>query len=158
MTDKSLCQIRWSNNRLGLMLVNPERQRFFIYVEKFLMLFDPGGLVEVKLRDRRPGRAVGYYPGQVIGRLTIQGENALITLIIGEPYHNLFTPADGGLPEDFLVKMTFVFPISEMTTIKEAIDLMSGQMSEFDDRIQAAEATPLISIPKKKKRPTQSVK
>lgn len=134
------------------MLVNEHHQRFFMFAEKLMALFaDPGGVKEVKVRDRQPNRAAGYYPGQVLGSLTRQGGNVTIILVVGEPYFNLVLPNGGGLPEEYFLKMAFTFPKRDLTLLHDTADLMLSQRAEFEERLQAAEATPLLNIPRKTK-------
>lgn len=152
MTDRALAQLRWHNGRLGVMLVNEHNQRFFMFAEKLMALVaEPGGVKEVKVRDRQPNRAAGYYPGQVLGSLTHQGGNVTISLVVGEPYFNLVLPDGGGLPEEYFLKMAFTFPKRDITLLHDSANLMLSQLAEFEARLQSAEATPLLSIPRKTK-------
>lgn len=137
------------------MLANARHQRFFLYVEKLLLMAaNPGGVIEAKVRDRNPDKAIGYYPGQVVGTLTYLADKAVITLVVGEPYHNLDLPADGSLPDRYHVKMIFPFAASELTLLKDSISLMHKQRDEFGDLLQGAEGTPLINFPRAKKGPS----
>ena len=155
MADHALGQLRWHNGRLGLMLVNPHRQRFFLYAEKLLMMAaNPGGVIEAKVRDRNPDKAIGYYPGQVVGTLTYQGEEAILTLVVGEPYRNLELPADGSLPDSYHVKMLFTFAERELNLLKDAISLMQKQRDDFADLLQGAEGVPLMPSIRAKKGPS----
>lgn len=144
-------QLRWQNHRLGLMMTNSCNQRFFLYMEKLQELTDDEGVVkEVKLRDRHPQRAVGYYPGQVVGKLSSSDQSVTITLIAGTPTENLEL-INNDLPEDYLARMIFIFPRSDFAILIAAGRLMLSQREVFDDRLSAAEATPLISPPRSSK-------
>lgn len=137
------------------MLANARHQRFFLYAEKLLLMAaNPGGVIEAKVRDRNPDRAIGYYPGQVVGALTYQGEEAIITLVVGEAYHNLELPADGSLPDRYHVKMIFPFTASELTLLKDTLSLMQKQRDEFNDLLQGAEGVPLMPSVRAKKGPS----
>ncbi len=147
MNDRSYAQIRWRQNRLGLLMTNVCRQRFFIYAEKLSALFkEPGCYKEVKIRDRKPGRAIGYYAGQVLGILAPHGDGYQITLIVGDPLQNIdYDPKIDQAPLDYLTEMRFNFPISELTLFNNTLEIMHVQTQQFDEYITAAEATPLES-------------
>ncbi|MBJ6799730.1 hypothetical protein [Geomonas propionica] len=147
MSEHATAQIRWYQNRLGLLMVNEHRQRFFIFAEKLLALFaEPGRCKEIKLRDRKPGRASGYYPGQVLGVLALQGTNYTLTLYVGYPNENIpFTPETGFAPLEYLTRLQFCFPQGELETFRCAVEIMLAQGRVFEERLQAAEATPLAT-------------
>lgn len=145
MSERSYAQIRWQQNRLGLLMTNVCRQRFFIYAEKVSALFnDPGPYKEIKHRDRKPSGAIGYYAGQVLGALSTQGDDHLITLIIGDPLQNIdYDPKSNKAPKDYLTSMTFLFPKTELRLFHDTMMTMRSQEQEFATYLLAAEATPL---------------
>lgn len=145
MTNRCFAQIRWQQNRLGLLMVNERRQRFFVFAEKLIaMINDPGRCQEIKLRDRKPMKASGYYAGQVLGSLT-EAENLYqIDLYIGDPLYNIdFNPQVETAPKEYLTCMKFTFPCDELDVLHRAMSIMLDQSVRFNEHLNAAEATPL---------------
>lgn len=144
MEDRSYAQIRWQQNRFGLLLVNTCGEKFFLYADKLQELYDnQNDLRVLKLRDRKPSRAIGYYPGQVVGTIDMTDESVLIRLYIGEPYRDLKIDPDIDEPADFLVAPRFLFPVQEFMRFKRTLDIMLEQERIFSDQIRTAEMTPL---------------
>lgn len=146
MGDRSYAQIRWQQDRFGLLLVNSRREKFFLYADKLQELYDRADeYVVLKLRDRKPGRAIGYYPGQVIGTLD-KGRDAIkIRLYISEPYRDVVFTTEGGTvePETFHIAQVFTFPKAEFECYKRSLDTMLQQTLHFNEQLRAAETTPL---------------
>jgi hypothetical protein len=146
MADRSYAQIRWQQERFGLLLVNSRNEKFFLYADKLQKLFDRDDeYVVLKLRDRKPSRAIGYYPGQVIGTLDKTAEKISICLYISEPYSDVKFLNDGGAvtPDEFHVEQLFTFPLKEFMRFKTIIDTMLEQAQFFSEQLRAAEMTPL---------------
>lgn len=153
MTERSFAQIRWQQERLGLLLVNDRHERFFLHGGKLLELFArqvtdrnplPEDYLIVKQRDRRPNKAIGYYGGEVRGILKESGDTCILTFYVGEPYRPFSFDVNCHELADYLTVLRFAFPLSEMKGYRESITLMLQQKVIFDERLQAAEATPLM--------------
>lgn len=150
MTDRSLAQLRWHGGRLGVMLVNEHNQRFFVFAEKLKQLFEhPGKARLVKVRDRDPRRATAHYPGEVQGCLTFAGDDATLAFVVGGAYHGLPLNDDGTLPNEYFLRIEFILPRRELTLLHDVAVQMESQRTEFEERLQSAEATPLLPIPRK---------
>lgn len=140
----SLMQIRWSGERFGVMLLNEHRQRFFMYAEKFLELFSrPGEYIEIKLRDRRPNRAIGYYAGQVCGRINQDNDRVTIVLQVSDPYHDLTSDDEQETFKHIITSLQFTFLATELEQFRSVVTIMARDRALFDERLRAAEATPL---------------
>ena len=146
MSGRSYAQIRWNQNQLGLILVNQDCERFFLRAEKLQDLFTHEGNPRViKLRDRKPGRASGYYPGQVVGYFDKNEREAVIRLYISEPYRDIVLNGDGE-PESFLVVERYTYPLVEFIEFKRVIDTMVKQEGGVADLLRTAEMTPLARV------------
>ena len=144
MTDRSYAQIRWQNDRLGLLVVNTSNERFFIHAEKLQELFNrQEEYTVVKQRDRKPSRAIGYYAGQVYGTLDQEGEEYQVTLYIGNPYEDIGFDMKACLPKGYLLVQKYTFPKAELARFKRVMADMLEQKQDFDNALSAAEATPL---------------
>ena len=146
MSDRSYAQIRWQQDRFGLLLVNAHREKYFLYAEKLQELYEHDDLYHVlKLRDRKPSKAIGYYPGQVIGSLDKAEETITIRLFISEPYRDVIFKKDSDSfePETYHVAQVFTFPKNEFVRFKKLLDVMLEQAQQFGDELRAAEMTPL---------------
>lgn len=153
MTERSFAQIRWQQERLGLLMVNDRHERFFLHGAKLMELFDrqvtgrnplPEDFLIVKQRDRRPNRAIGYYGGEVRGILMENGDTCTLTLYVGEPYRSFGFDVIRHELTDLLATLRFTFPLSEIRGYSDCILLMLQQKDTFDERLHAAEATPLV--------------
>ena len=148
MTERSYAQIRMQQDRFGLLMVNARRERFFLFADKLQLLYDEDDRYHVlKLRDRKPGRAIGYYAGQVAGTVD-KGERIIrIRLYISDPYHDVtFKEADGCQdPDVYLTSQVFTFPKEEFERFKTIIDVMLEQAQVFTKELRAAEMTPLTN-------------
>jgi hypothetical protein len=140
----SQLQIRWNRERIGVLMVNSNRQKFFMFAEKFLELCtseDP--FIEVKLRDQKPNKAVGYYPGQVLGSATEADGLCTITFYVSNPHKNIALNNKTRSFDNILTSLKFTFVADELEHFKEVLDIMVRDRSLFDERLRAAEATPL---------------
>lgn len=143
---QSFAQIRWHQDRLGLMLVNQERDKFFLHADKLLELHNrQDEYLTVKFRDRNPKRAIGYHGGEILGNLCEEGEVAILTLYLWPLYQNVGFDLSQGLPTGFIATQTYTFPIEELHTYITAISTMIGQKQEFEELLRAAEATPITT-------------
>lgn len=143
MAGRAYAQIRWQQEQLGLLLVNDRNERFFLFAEKLLELdARRGEPLVVKLRNRRPGSAVGYYGGQVVGKLEQEGQTSRVTLYIGDPYQDLRLNAKGQ-PTGWIKSLEFGVPNSEMETFVQALTIMVAQQNKVVSALRSAEATPL---------------
>lgn len=147
MTDRSFAQIRWQQDRLGLLMVNERRQRFFVFAEKLIAMFnDLGRCKEIKLRDRKPARASGHYAGQVLGAMSVTENLYQIVLYIGYPLGNIdFDPQTELVPLEYLTSMEFIFPCQELDALKFSLETMLNQAVRFNEFLIAAEATPRVT-------------
>lgn len=153
MPGRCYTQIRWNKDRFGLMLVNAKRDHFFLMAEKLQDLYDHQDEYRVvKLRDRRPNKASGYYPGQVMGTLELTRETATIWLFIGEPHRDIEfdEDVDGSTPDLYHVRQKYTLPRKEFDIYKKAIDLMMEQEQEFIGQYNTAVMTPLKTYRKKR--------
>ena len=140
----SLMQIRWSGERFGVMLLNEHRQRFFMYAEKFLELITrPREDIEIKMRDRRPNRATGYYAGQVLGRICHDNDRFTMVLHVSYPDHDLTYDPEKEIFTHLITTMQFTFMTTELEQFRSVVEIMARDRSIFEERLRAAEATPL---------------
>jgi len=157
MTGRSYAQIRWQSDRLGLLMVNANREKFFIHAEKLeLMLTHGDEYVIIKERDRKPGRAIGYYPGMIMGSYTILDGSYHFTLYVGEPYRDIGYDKRTSELTHWIAIMEFQLPCDEVTKYQEVIGLMTGQRATFEARLEEAEATPRIQYERPKKQSSQA--
>lgn len=149
MAERSYAQLRWQQDRFGLLLINSRREKFFLYADKLCELYaHQDEYLVLKLRDRKPGRAIGYYPGQVVGTLDESETSIEIHLYVSEPYRDVGFKKEGGTeePETFHVDFIFTFPLKEFLRFKRVIDTMLEQEREFTEQLRAAEMTPLTPL------------
>lgn len=147
MADRSFAQIRWQQDRFGLLMVNSGREKFFLLADKLQEMFErDDDFVVLKLRDRKPGRSIGYYPGQVVGTIDKTEETVKVRLYISEPYRDVIFKTEGGFiePETYHIVQVFTFPYKEFMRFKRVLDTMLQQEAFFRDQLRAAEMTPLI--------------
>lgn len=146
MNARSLAQVRWQQDRLGLLMVNDQRDRFFLHGDKLLELFArTDEYLVVKLRHRRPVQAIGSYPGQIMGSLNYEGETTRITLYVGEAFRDIgYNEATGKL-RHYLTTQTHVFDRAELEAYRQVIQTMVSQHTVFDDLLRGAEATQLLN-------------
>ena len=146
MTERSYAQIRLQQDRFGLLMVNALREKFFLFADKLKLLYaDDAHFHVLKLRDRKPGRAIGYYPGQVIGTVDKDEEFIKITIYISEANCDVtFIDVEGAeVPGVYLTSHVFTFPRKEFVRFKNILDVMLDQAQEFSEMLRAAEMTRL---------------
>lgn len=146
MTVQAYAQIRWHQDRLGLLLVNHERDRFFLHADKLLELHKrPDEYLTVKFRDRKPGRAIGYHGGEIWGNLSEEGERTILEFHLFPLYQDGRYDPVQGVPVGFIAVQTYILPTKELHTYLNAITIMMAQRQQFDDLLRAAEATPITT-------------
>lgn len=144
MDSLSLGQIRWNRERFGLSMVNCNRQKFFIHAEKLLELCaNPDYIVEVKMRDQKPNRAIGYYPGQVLGTVQREGDLFTIILYVSTPFKDISYDEKTEVLHHLLTTLHFTFAADDLERFRAVLEIMVRDRSLFDERSRAAEATPL---------------
>lgn len=144
MSLKSFAQIRWHQERLGLMLVNPQRDKFFLHADKLLELHQrPDEYLTVKYRDRKPGRAIGYHGGEIWGNLYSDSDQFTLTLYLWPLAQNARFDLVQCVPVDFIAIQTYTLPVDELHTYISAITTMLAQKQGFEELFRAAEATPI---------------
>ncbi len=146
MTVQAYAQIRWHQDRLGLLLVNHERQKFFLHADKLLELRRGTDYYPViKFRDRNPSRAIAYHGGEIRGNLSEEGERAILTLYLFPLYQDCRDDPFQGVPSGFMAIQTYNIPTKELNAHLNAIHIMTAQRQQFDDLLRAAEATPITT-------------
>lgn len=157
MTGRSYAQIRWQKSKLGLLMVNPSREKFFIHAEKLVWMFNHRDeFLVVKERDRVLSRAVGYYPGMVMGTLDHQDTSYRVTLYIGEPYRDIGYNKETSQLTHFMHTMEYLFPCDELTKYHEVISIMTSQQATFEESLDEAEATPRVQYIRPKRKTVQA--
>lgn len=144
MSTQSFAQIRWHQDRLGLMLVNHQRDKFFLHADKLLELHHrPDEYLTVKFRDRKPGRAIGYHGGEIWGNLCTDSNQFTLTLYLWPLSQNAgFDPVQG-VPVGFIATQTYTLPVDELLTYISAVTSMLAHKQGFEELFRAAEATPI---------------
>jgi len=146
MAERSYAQIRWQQEQFGLLMVNASNEKFFVRADKLQrMCEEVGQPLVLKLRDRKPSKAIGYYPGQVIGVIERENSSVVIKLYISEPYNDVIfkDPPDDKIPESYHVAQVFAIPEAEFESFMETIYTMLEQAVDFNKHLRAAEMKPL---------------
>ncbi|MBC7949014.1 MAG: hypothetical protein H7Y42_14105 [Chitinophagaceae bacterium] len=144
MSTQSFAQIRWHQERLGLMLVNHQRDKFFLHADKLLELHQrPDEYLTVKFRDRKPGRAIGYHGGEIWGNLSADSDQFTLTLYLWPLSQNAGFDPVHGVPVGFIATQKYTLPVDELHTYISAITSMLAQKQGFEELYRAAEATPI---------------
>ena len=69
---RSYAQIRYRNGELGLHMVNPDADDFFIYAEPLIAMYEyPGEYVLVKIRDKEIENNTHDYQGEIWGKMSV---------------------------------------------------------------------------------------
>ncbi len=140
MSNRSLGRIIWRNNRLGLLMVNSQRQSFFIFAEPLLSLFKhPEAYARVKHRDRKPEGATRYHGGDILASIDIGDEESVITVYLGPLDQRLTLDKKSGTPKGFFTTQGFRFPTEELEVFGSALEFMQDQNKEFDSLLADAE-------------------
>ena len=143
MESRSYGQIQWRQGRLGLLMVNPHQQQFFLFAEPLLMMLEkPDEYIQVKRRDRKPEKAIAYHGGDIWGVSENIGENCLISLFYGPLKDNLRYDQDSGEVLNVIDTQSYSFPKTELTHFKASIDQMMKQKDTFSRLLLEAQTTP----------------
>ena len=139
MSDMAENRSSWNIDRgkrpLGLELVNPKGQLFFIYAEKFVALHrHPGEYVRVKNKDNHPEAAVYYYPGEIYGRLEyLEGEFCRISLYIGYAGQVIVHDKATDHLVDLHSEQHHLIPASEVSSLAHVLACMYVQRERFNE-------------------------
>ncbi len=70
MLRRAYARIEWQGSTLGLRVVNEEGQSYFIHAKPFLAMMDGSPkLCPVKLRHKKPMRAIAIHAGETLGQV-----------------------------------------------------------------------------------------
>ena len=120
-------------DKLGLALASPSHC-FFIHAEKLKALrAAPGKYRRIKLRDKYPEKAIGYHPGEIIGRLDL-GKKGLvrICLFLGECGQNIAPDGKGRLL-NVLREHQHILRLEELDLFLKTLSLVMAQKGKFDE-------------------------
>jgi hypothetical protein len=133
MIERSYGRILWRSNRLGLLMVNPRRQSFFIYAEPLLaLILHPREYAQVKKRDRKPARAVAHHAGDIWAKIVHRPPESVITLYFGPPEQRMEYNPENKTPTNFVDAQEYTFPQTEWETFGQCLRTMIEQQRDFD--------------------------
>jgi len=136
-----------NQKRPGLELVSPGH-RYYIYAEPLIALYaEPGRYKVVKNRDKRPDKAIGYHPGQILGRMDrVDNDWLRLTLILGEGCQDIEPDGNGGL-RNVLREHQHYMPFKEWSLYVTCLKLVLRQRAVFDEARMLAGCLPPWETP-----------
>lgn len=152
MNQRTFARPICDQRRPGLELVSPGH-RFFIYAEKLIALCDaPGQYRVIKRRDKHPEKAVGYHPGEIIGRLDIEKGWARICLFLGECGQSIEPDGKGGFL-NVVREPHHSIPLKELELFVSVLTLVLRQREDFDATLSMADSLPSWLVPDDRNEP-----
>lgn len=143
MESRAYGQIQWRHGRLGLLMVNPHQQQFFLFAEPLLMMLQkPEEYTLIKRRDRKPERAIAYHGGDIWGASENIGESCVISLFFGPLEGKLRYDKERGEALNVIDTQQYTFPKTELAHFKASIDLMLNQKDTFNRLLLASQTVP----------------
>ena len=143
MESRSYGQIQWRDRQLGLLMVNPHHQLFFLYAEPLLALLDrPEEYILIKRRDRNPEKAIAYHGGEIWGASESIDESCVINLFFGPLEENIRYDQERGEALNVIDTQKYSFPKVELENFKSSMDNMLRQKDIFRRLLMEAQTMP----------------
>ena len=137
---RSYAQIRYRRGELGLHMVNPQANDFFIFAEYLIAMAEyPDEYILVKIRDKEIDNNTHDYQGEIWGQMTISN---VINPEDTEMYASIllcFGPAGKALKfnerdrkfKDVVEEHRYTFPFDEFEGFLIALEAMAIQETDF---------------------------
>ncbi len=143
MESRSYGQIQWRHGQLGLLMVNPHQQQFFLYAEPLVMMLEkPKDYKLVKRRDREPEKAIAYHGGDIWGASENFDESCVISLFFGPLEGRLDYDKERGEALNVIDTQHYTFPKAELAHFNASIDQMLKQKDTFSRLLLEAQTIP----------------
>lgn len=142
----ALARIDWQgqNKRLGLLLVNHDRESFFLYAEPIIcMMGRPDEYLMVKQRDREPEKAIGYHGGAIWGDVDVVDSSMIISLHFGALWQDIVYKPDSCKLINVLGTQRYQISTGRLKSLVKEIKHSHAEQREFDRLTMEAECTPL---------------
>lgn len=131
MDERSFARVEWRREQLGLSMLGPLPQGFFLYAEPLLMLFSKQ-YVLVKYADRHPERCIRRFGGEIWASLDTRSADVGVIRLY-------FVPAAQRMQHGRMLQLSkvvatqdYIFPMDELNCYKQVIETMLLQRAEYD--------------------------
>lgn len=132
--SRSYLKIDRRGSQLGLDLVNPEGDNFFLYGMPLLALWEnQDSYVLVKSRNRDAKEAIVYHPGQVLGALECTGDLARLEMYFGPVGQDMEYEATSKTLKKVVARQVYVLPVTELEAVVAAFKVHRCNRPHFDE-------------------------
>jgi hypothetical protein len=132
--NRSYLRIDKRGSQLGLDLVNPEGDTFFLYGMPLMSLWENrNSYVLVKHRNRDESQAIAYHAGQVLGALELDGNRARLELYFGPGGQDLEYEATSKTIKKVVARQVYVLPVAELEAVVAAFKVHRHNRPHFDE-------------------------
>lgn len=143
--NRSYMKIDTRGAQLGLDLVNPECDTFFLYAQPLLSMWqNRDSYILVKNRNRDGKQAIGYHPGQVLGAFEQCDDEISITLYFGPTDQDIEHDADSKRLKRVVARQVYSLPIDELEACVKAFDVVRRNRVPFDEMVTVGRSLALF--------------
>lgn len=142
MSDRDYARIMWWKKKtLGLMLVNRHQQNFFLHAETLTeMVNQPETLKMIKRREIDPNNSGPLHPGDILGKVKIEGATVSIVLAFGEVERRMRIDNETRRVSNVLERQAYTFPAEEFNILLQSLKLMILQNEPFNTLWRGSQA------------------
>lgn len=139
-------KIETRGDQLGLHLVNPDGDGFFLYDKPLLSMWENRDrYILVKRRNREEKQAIGYHPGQVLGALDLQGEEVKVLLFFGPAGQDMAYDAGSRTLQKVVCQQVYCLPAQELEVCVNAFDVVRRNRTQFDEMLHVGRSMTLFA-------------
>jgi len=132
--NRSYLKIDKRGHQLGLDLVNPEGDTFFLYGMPLLALWEnQDSYVLVKSRNRDAKEAIAYHAGQVLGALERSGDQVRLEMYFGPVGQDMEYEATSKTLKKVVTRHVYILPGAELEAVVAAFKVHRLNRPHFDE-------------------------
>lgn len=132
--SRSYLKIDKRGSQLGLDLVNPEGDTFFLYGMPLLALWEnQNSYVLIKSRNRDAKEAIAYHAGQVLGALELDGNHARLEMYFGPVGQDMEYEATSKTLKKVVARQVYTLPVTELEAVVAAFIVHRRNRPHFDE-------------------------
>lgn len=120
--------------QLGLSLVNPKGESFFLYDQPLLSMWENRDrYTRVKLRNRDEKQAIGYHAGEILGALDLRENLVRIHLFFGPTGQDIEQDESTKKLKNVVNRQLYELPEKELEACVKAFDAVRSNHARFQE-------------------------
>lgn len=132
--ERACFQIDKQGTQLGLHLINPEGDRFFLYDQQLLSMWEnPDRYVLVKRRNRDERQAIGYHAGQILGAIDKQAGSVNILLFFGPVDRDLDYDVGSKALKMVVSRQVYCLQEEDLKAVVKGFEVSRRHRDKFDE-------------------------